>query len=282
MPEGLQWHPHPQTWLLAVGLLVAYVWAVTIRGPKRAPAGKPPATALQKAAFLSGVIFLWIGEEWPLHELAENYWFSAHMVQHMLFAYVVPPLLLAGTPGWMVRSILGSGSRFTVFRFLARPLIALVLFNGTIAAMHWEPVVTLQSGSGLFHLTFHFLLIGSGLLMWTNVVTPVPELGRLSDPAKMLYLFLQSVVPTVPASFLTFASTPLYEIYENAPRLWGLSAGTDQMLAGLLMKIGGGLLLWSVITVMFFMWNAREEAQTSEEVTWDDFERELEVWNMRK
>jgi len=148
--------------------------------------------------------------------------------------------------------------------------------------MHWPLVVNLQSSNTPFHLFFHMMLLGAGLLMWSVVVAPLPELNRLSEPAKMLYLFLQSVVPTVPASFLTFADRPLYSFYESAPRLWGLSAGTDQMMAGLLMKLGGGLLLWSVITVMFFKWSAKEDAQDEREVSWDDFERELEVWDMRK
>jgi putative membrane protein len=74
----------------------------------------------------------------------------------------------------------------------------------------------------------------------------------------------------------------LYDSYAEAPRIWALSAATDQMIAGLIMKIVGGLLLWTVIAVMFFRWNAKEEARTDPEVTWDDFERELDAWDMRK
>ena len=33
----------------------------------------------------------------------------------------------------------------------------------------------------------------------------------------------------------------------------------DQLVAGLIMKIGGGLLLWGVITVIFFKWAGTEE-----------------------
>ncbi|MDQ3878764.1 MAG: cytochrome c oxidase assembly protein, partial [Actinomycetota bacterium] len=63
-----------------------------------------------------------------------------------------------------------------------------------------------------------------------------------------------------------------------------IDAVTDQRIAGLIMKIGGGLLLWTVIAVIFFTWNAREESQEGQtpEVPWEDFERELEVWDMRK
>jgi len=279
---ALEWHPHPEVWLLVVGLLIGYVWSITILGPRRAPPGTAIATTAQKVSFLLGVVALLIAEDWPLHELAEDYWFSAHMVQHLMFAFVIPPLLLLGTPTWLLRTLLGRGARFAAFRFLTRPLIALVLFNAAIVAMHWPLMVNLQAENALFHLVFHVFLLGSALVMWSVVVAPLPELNRLSEPAKMLYLFLQSVVPTVPASFLTFADQPLYSFYESAPRLWGLSAGTDQMMAGLIMKLGGGLLLWSVIAVMFFKWSAKEDAGDGHEVSWDDFERELEVWDMRK
>jgi hypothetical protein len=60
-----------------------------------------------------------------------------------------------------------------------------------------------------------------------------------------------------------------------------MSVVTDQRVAGLLMKIGGGLLLWTVIAAIFFRWNAREESGEVPEVAWEDFERELEVWDLR-
>jgi putative membrane protein len=276
------WHPHPDTWLIVMVLLIGYVWAVTTLGPKKIRPGEPVATTRQKACFLLGVLTVLVAESWPLHDLAEDYLFSAHMVQHLLFAFVAPPLLILGLPRWLIRTLLGNGLRYKVIRWLTRPLVALILFNASIAAMHWVVVVELQARSTMFHMAFHGVLIGTGLLMWSVVIGPLPELNALSAPAKMLYLFLQSIVPTVPASFLTFARDSMYPVYESAPRLWGWTAQTDQMVAGLIMKIGGGLLLWSIITVMFFRWNAREEAQQQEEVSWDDFERELEIWNLRK
>lgn len=276
------WHPHPEVWALVVGLTLAYMLAITYLGPRKVPPGTPPASRGQRIAFFLGVFALWAGEEWPLHELAEDFLFSAHMTQHLLFAFVVPPLLLVGTPVWLLRALLGRGVRFKIVRFLSRPIPALLLFNAAIAAMHWSVVVNLQVDSEPFHVAFHLVLITAGLLMWSVVVAPLPELRRLPEPARMFYLFLQSVVPTVPASFLTFSSGVLYSSYAAAPRIWGIDAVADQRVAGLIMKLGGGLLLWSVIAYMFFKWNAREEAQRSEEVTWEDFERELEVWDMRK
>lgn len=277
-------HPHPETWLLAGGLLVGYVWAVAYLGPRIVPPGREVASRLQKVAFVLGVLLLVVAEEWPLHDLAEGYLFSAHMIQHMLFVYVVPPLLLAGTPAWIFRRLVGTGLRRSVWRFITRPMVAFALLNGGIALMHWEPVVDLQIRSLPFHFAFHILLLSAAAAMWSLVVDPLPEFARLTEPFKMMYVFLQSIIPTVPASFLTFSESAIYGSYIRAPRVWSwLDPLTDQRVAGLLMKIGGGLLLWTVIAVIFFKWNAREESSKSiDSISWDDFERELEAWDLRK
>ncbi|MGH2751387.1 MAG: cytochrome c oxidase assembly protein [Actinomycetota bacterium] len=288
------WNPHPEVWLALVLLAGGYAWAVNVLGPRKVGEGEragrasgdlpgeKPASAKQVFAFYSGIILLWFASDWPLHDIAERYLFSFHMIQHLAFMLVVPPLLLLGTPRWLLRSLIGTGARFRVMRVLTKPVVALLIFNGTVAFIHWPVIVGLQTSSNAGHGVVHALILGASIIGWWPVVSPLPELGRMTDIAKMFYLFLTSVIPTVPASFLTFAEGVLYQHYETVPRLWGLTATTDQMIAGLIMKIGGGLLLWSVIAVLFFRWNAREERAEAESVSWDDFERELEAWDMRK
>ena len=82
---------------------------------------------------------------------------------------------------------------------------------------------------------------------------------KLAPFHAMGYLFLQSLVPTIPASFLTLGDDPLYKIYETFPRLWGISAHTDQVLAGFIMKFGGGFILWGAIAWVFFTWYGDEQ-----------------------
>lgn len=269
---------HPDVWLMIVVLVGGYFAALHYLAPPDHAA--EPATATQKLAYLFGVAILWIGSDWPLHDLSEDYLFSAHMVQHTLFSLVAPPFLLLGLPTWLMRKIVAPV--FPIVRFLTRPLIALIIFNVVIVVTHWPTLVNSAVRSEPLHLSVHVVLVTSALLMWWPVVDPLPELKRLQPPSKMLYLFLQSIVPTVPASFLTFAERPLYAVYVEAPRLWGISAITDQMVAGLIMKIVGGLLLWIAIAFLFFKWYASEQKNEQGEVAWDDFERELEVWDLRR
>ncbi len=91
----------------------------------------------------------------------------------------------------------------------------------------------------------------------------------------MLYLFLQSLAPTIPASFLTFGDHPLYPVYATFPRIWGISALTDQLVAGLLMKLVGGAILWGFIAVVFFRWHDREQRDGWDPLSYRDVEREI-------
>jgi putative membrane protein len=270
------WHPHPDVWLLVAALGGGYALALRRLGPRRVVPGQPAATRGQLAAFSLGLLTLWLGADWPVHDLGEDYLYSVHMSQHLVFTLVAPPLLLLGTPGWLARELLRPSLLYRVVARLARPLPALALFNALIVVTHWPALVDLTLRSEPAHFAAHAAIFGSALLMWCPVAAPLPELRRLSPPAQMLYLFLQSIVPTVPASFLVFAERPIYRFYETVPRLWGLSAAEDQRIGGLLMKLGGGLLLWAVITVLFFRWHAEEEASDRHARYWQSLERELD------
>jgi putative membrane protein len=260
------WHAHPDVWALVTLLAAGYILAVGLWGPRAAGADREPATRKERTLFFLGLLALWAGADWPIHDLAEDYLFSVHMVQHMIFSFVAPPLLLMGTPRWLLRKLLAPAPVAAVVRTATRPLVALI---------------DLSLRSEAAHLTVHVILVSTALMMWWPVVGRLAEFPKLTAPANMLYLFLQSVLPTVPASFLTFASTPIYSGYAQVAHPW-IGAVADQRIAGLLMKLGGGALLWGVIAVLFFRWHAQEEAQEAEEVSWDDFERELEAWNLRK
>lgn len=257
--SGLPWRIHPEILALVALTAAAYAWALRRLGPRHAAPGEPPATSGQRWAFGLGIASLLVALEGPVHDAAEGYWYSAHMVQHLLLTFAAAPLLLMGTPAWLFRLLLRPPSLLRAVRFLSRPLIALALFNGVIVASHWPSLVNASLDALPVHVALHLAMIGAALVMWMPVLSPILEIPRLSYPGQMFYLFLQSLVPTVPASFLTFGDHVLYSFYETAPRLYGVSAMTDQRAAGLIMKIIGGLILWVVIAVLFFRWFAVEQ-----------------------
>jgi putative membrane protein len=250
------WHPHPDVWLLLVGIWVAYL--VAVRRHEPAAPFERDERSRRTTLFTTGMAVLLLASDWPMHDLSEGYLYSMHMLQHLLYTLVAAPLLVAGVPAWMWRALLRPRAIGAVFGFLTRPIVALVVFNGLLLFTHWPEVVQASVGSEWVHFGLHVLIVGSAIVMWWPVLSPLPERPALTPPAQMLYLFLQSLAPTIPASFLTFGHTLLYPVYAAAPRIWGLSALDDQLIAGLMMKIAGGLILWGFIAVIFFNWHARE------------------------
>jgi putative membrane protein len=178
------------------------------------------------------------------------------MLQHMMLSYFVPPMLLLATPEWLARLVIGDGRAYRWVRWFTKPVVAGVLFNATVMITHIPGLVNAAvepgRGSAVLHYGLHFMLMLTSLLMWMPVCGPLPE-RRIGSGGMMIYLFAQSVVPTVPAGWLTFAEGAVYKAYDfSSPRLWGLSVTYDQQLAGVIMKIGGSIFLWAICTTLFF------------------------------
>jgi putative membrane protein len=205
------------------------------------------------------------------------------MTQHMVLTYMVPPVLLLATPEWLARLVLGRGRVKRVVDFLARPVPAGLLFNVFLLATHIPAVVNTSVANPVVHYLVHTGLVATSLLLWMPVVGPLPEL-RISFPAQMLYLFVVSIVPTVPAGWFTFAGGAIYSAYDVPDRLWGLTITDDQQLAGVVMKLVGGGFLWIVITTRFFQWASKfsdtdkavDQAGPPTDLTWADVEREFD------
>jgi putative membrane protein len=276
------WTAHPDVWLL-VGLFAAgYAIAIVRLGPKLAAPGQAVVTRFQVTCWTLGVLAMWVASDYPVHDIAERYNFSVHMVQHLILTMVVAPLLLLGLPAWLLRLVLRPRWLFSTVRTLSRFIPALLIFNVVLVFTHWPLIVDAALHSALVHFLVHALLVVSSLVVWMPIVSPLPEIPRLQPVMQMLYLFAWSVVPTVPASFLTFGASPLYKFYEHVPHLYGLSTLEDQQIAGLIMKIGAGLLLWMIIAVVFFRWASEEERANTPRHGLDEMDRELTQMGLRR
>ena len=264
-------HVHLDVLAILGGLAVAYL--VAAKRHER-ETGERLARG-RRYRFLGGVAALLLGAGWPIHDLAESYLYSMHMVQHMLFTFVAAPLLLTGMPAWMWRALLRPAALRAVWALLTRPVVALVVANGVLLLVHWPEVVSLSVRSELAHFSLHGVLLGSAIVMWWPVLSPMPELPALSRPGQLIYLFFQSLAPTIPASFLTFGTEPLYPVYATFPRIWGIDVLTDQLIAGLVMKLVGGAILWVVITAIFFRWGHEETTEGWDALKFRNVEREI-------
>jgi putative membrane protein len=270
---------HPELWLLVAFLVGAYVYSVRVIGPQAVPSG-PVVSRRNITAFVAAMGILWIASDWPMHDLAEEYLYSMHMLQHMALSYFVPPLALLALPEWMFRALVGEGRAYRVVRWFSKPVIAGVLFNVVVMVTHIPALVNRSASSSPVHYSLHVLVVTSALLMWIPICGPAAEF-RIGYGGKMIYLFLMSIVPTVPAGWLTFAEGTVYKHYDTPVRVWGVSVATDQQLAGAIMKIGGSIFLWSIVIYMFFKrfagnFNAEQNYVRDTTLTFEEVERVFE------
>ncbi len=244
---------HPEVWVLVVFLVGAWLYAIRVIGPlsPEVRAGEPVLTRRQAGMFTGVIALLWLSSDWPIHDISEGYLYSVHMFQHMALSYFLPPLVLLATTVWLFRAILGSQRAGKVIRWLAKPVIAGVLFNVVIMVTHVPAMVNQSVSNPVLHYSLHVAVVASSLLMWIPVVAPDPAM-RIGYGGRMVYLFLMSIIPTVPAAWLTFAEGVVYKQYDIAVRVWGLSVTTDQQIAGAVMKLGGSVFLWSIIVFVWF------------------------------
>jgi putative membrane protein len=246
------WRGYPGVWLL-VALLALWYWRALRRS-----AGGPIRPS---PWFITGLLCIWLSLDWPIGTLGAGYLASVHTVTYILLALVAPPCLILGLPRPGVLRAISSPIWGPVLRLTARPLFALVLFNGVLLSTHVPAVVDglMASQIGAFAIDTGWLL--GGMALWWPVMGP-PELVTMRRPMKMAYLFASTLLPIIPSAFLTFAEYPLYATYELAPRVVPiLTAQQDQQVAGLLMKVVGDLPIWFAFGVIFFRW-ARESTTT--------------------
>lgn len=270
---------HPELWLLVAFLVGAYVYSVRVLGPQAVPTG-PAVTRRNITAFVAAMTILWLASDWPMHDMAEEYLYSLHMLQHMALSYFVPPLALLALPEWMFRALVGEGRAYRVVRWFSKPVIAGVLFNVVVMLTHIPGLVNRSASSSPVHYSLHVLVVTSALLMWIPICGPAAEF-RIGYGGKMIYLFLMSIVPTVPAGWLTFAEGTVYKHYDTPVRVWGISVSTDQQLAGAIMKLGGSVFLWSIVIYMFFKkfagnFNAEQNYVRNTTLTFEEVERAFE------
>lgn len=256
-PGGFDWTTWNADPVVVTGLaLLGGAYLVATLRHRRTHPGTRIETA-KGVAFFAGLAVLFGSLTGPLHDLSDYYLFSAHMVQHLLLAFAMPPLLLYGTPGWMLRPLLQHAGVARLGYFLTRPSSAFAAFNLVLIVWHLPPAYNLAMDVHPVHIVQHLMIMAVSVILWWPVLSPLPEWPRAAYPVQLLYLFVVGLPMVVVSIFITMADTVLYPYYAAAPRVWWrLGPHADQHLGGLIMWIPGGLVFLTAISVVFFRWQA--------------------------
>lgn len=230
------WSWDPTVLAGTLALAGGYVWL--IRGRGRGAGWSPGA----RIYFAGGLLALFLALESPIDVGGDHYLFSLHMLQHLLLAMVVPPLVLLGLPdGWLAFN-----------RVRISPLAASVVFNLVVAIWHLPFLYEATLRSEPLHVLEHLSFLAVGLLFWWPILIPSTRKGSMSVVGKIAYLGFAGVPPTILGLAFILSPIVIYPFYAAAPRVTPLSPLDDQLAAGLVMFGLGNLVYFVAISIIFF------------------------------
>ena len=218
--------------------------------------------------FAAGVIVLLLDLVSPIDALSDNYLFSVHMVQHLVFIFAVAPLFIWGLPAEFAARMIARTPIGAIERVLSRPAIAWSAGTLTLAIWHIPFLYNLALAHEEIHIVQHLTFLIAAAIFWWPVMNPLPEL-RLSIGPTVLYLFSAAMFNSILGIIITFAPLGWYPAYLH-PRddlgilplirnQWRISPVVDQQLGGLLMWVPAGLIYFVMIVSAIVKWQSETD-----------------------
>ncbi len=247
------WQADPSTPIALLLMAAAYVgiWYKSGQRP----------SARQSCAFAAALVTIQVAITGPLDQLTRERSFAVYIFQQMLLIFVVPPLLLSGLPGWMLRPLMTNRYVEPWARVLTRPLFAFLLFAAVFTLIHYPVVCDRICHVHPFYGNLHVLLLFVGTVLWWPLLSPLPEYPRMNYPMQVMYLFLLMIPMTAVAAPITLASTILYTFYIGGMHPLGMTPMADQVLGGLIMWVGQGIYVMFVFTAIFYRWSQTDDQE---------------------
>ena len=211
LPLWLAWNFEPIPLLVVAIPAIAYAWAISPAG-RRWYGREAPVAAKYPAYFYTGVACLALALFSPLDILGMHFLLTAHMIQHVFFSVICPPLLLLGIPGWMVEPFFHGARVRKVARFLTYPMIAFGLYNLNMWVWHIPPLLDAAPSGGVIAVT---TLLDNAVLVAAlalGALLLIPRMLRSGSSAAWLVtsaLALVGVIALAVVGSLSVANWPV-------------------------------------------------------------------------
>lgn len=251
----MTFHWHTEPLLLLAILLPGWLYALWTGPLRRHILPQEPFSLLRAFSFYSGLATFYIAVGSPIDSIGERYLFSVHMLQHLLIMYVGPILCIAGLPGRLLDATWGNWTWFhRVFRVAVHPVVAGASFTLILSLWHVPALYEAALVDKRIHILEHVTItVPAFFIIWKffseSNLQPV-----LSYPGRILYLFALMVGQLPLFGVLSMSDEILYPTYEWAPRIIGMSALEDQIVGGIMMKVGGMILALPIMGYCFWQW----------------------------
>lgn len=263
-PLWTSWRIDPTVLIGVFALAAAYILLTGPLNDRRVDAAARSVTRKQRISFLAGCVVLLLALGPPLEDWS-GLLMSGHMTQHLLLIFAVPPLILYGTPAWLLEPLLRWPVVARAGYLLTRPVTAFALSSAVILIWHLPVVYEAALQFTPLHILQHQLFLLTAILVWWPLLGPLPEWPRSSPLIQIALLIALTFPGAIVGSFLTLGQPGFYPTYTTVPRMWGIALATDQQAAGLLMWVGGGIIYLLLVTIVFFQWAAAAETHGPED-----------------
>jgi cytochrome c oxidase assembly factor CtaG len=215
----------------------------------------------QAFIFWAGLVMLLLAVISPVDYWSDSY-LSAHVVQHILLAFVAPPLIVIGAP-WVpllrglprpIARLYGRLLRYTrarrpgarrpvwraaaaVRKFAAQPYIPVVAFNADMLFWHFPGPFDLAARNSSVHIWLeHGSFFGLGVCLWLQIFGSYPFRPALAPVGRVAALIASNVTMVIIAMTMVMFTHHLYPWYASR----GPSAqASDQQIAGAILWVCG-------------------------------------------
>ena len=270
-PSWSSWTIDPG--LIAVLLAAAWLYSRGYRRAKRLAGARGPGVS-HWLPYGSGLLVLALALMSPLDAIGDRYLLSAHMGQHILLSDVAPallvlglraPILPLGLPRSGLRLLAPGGRAGRAISLLTNPWIAIPLWAAATWLWAIPSVFDYSAGHPVVHALEHATLFYTGLAMWWLIIDPLPSARREPGARRLAYLGFTRLASACVCLPLTFMTATAYPRYVAAPRAYGISAITDQRLAGAGMCFLEFLIFGIAMAAVFLNFLTRDEERAAVE-----------------
>jgi cytochrome c oxidase assembly factor CtaG/putative copper export protein len=255
--------------ITAVALYIKGVVILSRRGDKW-PVGRTVAFAL-------GISFIDYATSGGLGVYAK-FSFEYHMIAHMALGMIAPIGIVLGAPITLALRTLPQGRtpeergvRGTLIALLhskptgvfTNPIVALILFDGSLFALYMTPLFgnMMQSHLGHLVMSVHFLL--AGILFFHVIIGIDPNPRKVPHIVRIVILFAAMSIHAFFAVALLSTSTVIDQGYfASLQTPWNLDLLADQRAGGSIAWAMGEIPILLALVATFIQWMREDKRET--------------------
>ena len=259
LPVDTSWSFAPVVLLALAGYGVVYTlrWR-RVRSERDGERGAPVGRLV---LWWLGVAGLAIALVSPIDRLGEQF-ATAHMVQHLLIADLVPIAFTVALTKRILRPVTRHVHRLErAAGPLAHPAFGVIAYVGAMWFWHIPAMYDAALNNAAVHTLEHLSFGAAGLLSWWHLLSPIRSRLRLGGIGPILYMGSTKLLVGFLGVLLTFSPDVLFAYDEAGGTRWGLDALEDQHIAGLVMALEQSLVMGVALAYLFYRMLAESEAE---------------------